>query len=325
MSYRDDLKIYKEKRAKIKKTVVMAAKITVVALAAVLVLTTVMVIVDMASGGQDAVIYDDNSTSSKTKAPTITVPTADGKLYVYEGETVSWRNLVNIPEGCTISVDNTGVNLNKAGVYEVKYTVTNSAGKSTILNVTVIVTEKEYSYSMLMSIIEKKSSTLGITKSMTKREQVEKIYEYANNIPYNKTGSNIPDIDRENWEKDWIREAIITFYENKGDCYSYYSVSKAFFEYFDIKNVGIQRDNSNIPSKEGTHFWSVVNIGTSTDEWYYYDATRLNGTFSIDNSKNGCLMTLEKIQSYEPSYSLSYDFYTFDPTDYPTVSTKELS
>lgn len=332
MSYRDDLKAYKEKREKIKKTAVFAAKITVVVLAAMFVLTTVMVVVDMVSGEQLTSSYDgDSGSGSGSKTPTITVPTADGKIYLYVGETVAWKSLVKVSEGCTVSVDNSSVNLDKTGVYEVKYTATNAIGKSTTLSVTVVVTSQNYSYSLMESTFKKKAESLGITDSMSKKDIVLKVYDYVNspskgadsaNIEFTNE-SNIPDIDRDNWESDWIEEAIRTISTGEGDCYSYYSVSKAFFTVFGIDNRGIMRDPTSTES--GTHFWLIVNIGDEKNEqWYYYDATRLAGKFGEDGNNNGCLMTLSKIQSYKTSKG-GTEFYKFDPSKYPTASTTKVN
>lgn len=338
MSYRDDLRAFRQARDVRKKQIFLLMKITVVLLALVIVATTVLVIAEIASGDSNSFIFnifnfgfnentDEISSAKDRKSPVVSIANGGDTIYVYVGETVSWKNAIKVIDdsSCQISVDNSKVNIDKVGTYTVIYTVTDAAGNTTKFEADVVVTKAEYSYNTLMTVIEKKAASLGITKSMSKKEQVRAIYDYVNdenNISYDRTGSNIPDIDRSNWEVDWVEEAIRTLSKNSGDCYSYYSVSKAFFEYFDIDNIGIQRDNSNIPSKEGTHFWSVVNIGTTTDEWYYYDSTRLAGKFS-DGTNDGCLMTLKKIQSYKPNSNLSYDFYTFDPSKYPTASTKE--
>ncbi len=329
MSYRDDLNAYKKDMEKRRKSVFLAVKITVIALTVAILVTTIFVILDFVGndGGANSgnVGGDGGGAGRDTKPPVITIAGGKEAIFVYVGENVSWKAAVTVTDNSgnyQLKIDNSGVDLDAIGIYTVIYTATDASGNTAKFEAKVVVNKQEYSYDTLMSYIKTKSETLGITSSMSKREIVEKIYGFANGIAYNKVGSNIPNIDRKNWETDWVEEATRTFSEEKGDCYSYYSVSKAFFEYWNIENVGIQRDNSNIPSKEGTHFWFVVNIGTdSNKQWYYYDATRLNGSFS-DGTKNACLITLAKIQSYTPSSNLGYDFYEFDPTKYPTASTK---
>ena len=327
LSYRNDLNAYRAQREKIKKIAVGAAKITVIILAVLFVATTVMVIVDLTSEDTGYVAAN-NDGAAASGAPSITVSTPDGKLYVYVGETVSWRNLVTVSDGCTLSVDNSQVDLDKTGSYVVKYTATNGAGRSTTLEVTVVVTKKEYTYSLMESAFKSKAESLGITSDMSKKEMVLAVYDFVNDpSEKNKDNANIvfkneSNSDRDDWEADWIEEAIRTLNSGQGDCYSYYSVSKAFFTVLGIEHVGIERDPSS--SEEGTHFWMMVNIGEGKNEqWYYYDATRLAGTFD-DGTNNGCLITLSKLQSYRTSKGGS-EFYKFEPTDYPTAETAKVN
>lgn len=306
----------------------LAAKITVVVLAALFILTTVMVILDIA-GGDIGAIYSDGGVDN-TK-PEIDVTTKDGKIYVNVGETVSWRNYVSYPEDCTLKTDNSGVDLSKPGTYTVKYTVKSPSGVSAHKTVTVVVTKGAFPYSTLETTIKNLAVNIGITDGMSKTEKVRKVYDYVNspkkdagnaNIKFTNE-SNVPSIDRSNWEGDWVEEAIRTLNSGEGDCYSYYAVSKAFFTVLGIEHQGIRRDTS-LDGQYGTHFWLVVNVGDSSNpQWYYYDATRLKYTFR-DGTRNACLITLDKLQSYASS-DISYDFYMFDPTKYPTVSKNTLS
>ena len=109
-------------------------------------------------------------------------------------------------------------------------------------------------------------------------------------------------------------------------------MSKAFFEYFGIKSVGIRRDMS-LDAEEGTHFWQIVDIGGG--KWYFYDGTRLAGSFS-DGSHNACLITQEKLSSYKTSKNEDYfyriskvaqclDFSSAGINSYPKVSNEPLN
>ena len=164
---------------------------------------------------------------------------------------------------------------------------------------------------------------------MSKEQQVRKIYDFVNNwISWGSDRSNIMDthgsaFTRDSWMVDWQEEAILSLKSKNGDCYSYYSLSKAFFEYFDIENIGIKRSEKS--TEKGTHFWQVVNIGTKeAPKWYYYDATELAGTFS-DGTDYGCLMTEAKLNSYVTSKG-GRKFYMFDKWEnFPTIETQPLS
>ncbi len=305
----------------------MAIKITICALALCLAVLCILFIVDMATDSGSV------SNSKKDKTPP-TVQLIDGDcIYMYAGETVSFRNKVKVNDDSgafTLDFDSR-VNTEVPGTYSVIYTATDAAGNSTKLTVSVVVTKKDYTYDMLMTRIESLAKQLKITSDMSKQEQVFAVYEYVNSPGKNASAaniyfsneSNVPNIKRENWKSDWIEEAILTLERGEGDCYSYYSVSKAFFEYLGIEHMGIRRDDSR-SNIDGTHFWMVVNIGKNgADSWYFYDATRLAGTFG-DGSNNGCLRTYAELEEYATSKGSYYGFYAFNKSDYPVTATTPI-
>ncbi len=280
----------------------------------------VLLIVDLATDGADDNLGGNGADRQK---PVITLKSGDA-IYMYVGENIAWKSFVNVSDNSgsvTLEPNASRVNKDKEGKYTVTYIATDASGNRTELDVTVIVAKKEYSQTTLMENIAKKATVLGITESMSTEQKVRKIYEYVNSkeTVLFTDESNIPNINRKNWKTDWVEEAARTLESHEGDCYSYYSLSKAFFEYFGIENEGIQREA--VANMEGTHFWSIVNIGNDT--WYYYDATRLAGEFS-DGTKNSCLITLQKLQGYLTS-DKEKGFYNFNPQNYPTASTKELN
>lgn len=336
MSYRDDLKAFAKERSKLIKTVILAVKITAVVLALSLVATTVALIVDVASasgssgkGGSGGVGGSSNS------SPVISLVGGGDTIYVYAGENISWRKYVQATDdedGALTPQIESNVNLDKEGIYTVTFSATDSSGKKTQKTVTVHVTKKEYSYSTLMAIIDQKIAELGIDKLPTTRAKVEAVYTYVNGFLNKGTTvqkqSNTPGVtnNRENWKNDWIEEATRTLQNEKGDCYSYFSLSKAFFIRLGIEHEDIQQDNSKCTIDGiNTHFWCMVNIGTSSNpSWYFYDATRLGGTFS-DGTSNGCLRTREEIDNYKSSpNNPGTGFYAFDDKGYPKTATQSL-
>ena len=204
------------------------------------------------------------------------------------------------------------------------YTASDAAGNKTTLTVPVVVTKKNYTYDILMTAMEQYVKSAKLVDNGDKTQLIFDIYAHVNSALTIKftNESNVPNIDRANWQSDWIEEAMLVMTSHAGDCYSYYSLSKALFEYFDIENIGIQRDKSGT-NMSGTHFWSMVNIGTkSAPKWYFYDATRLAGHFE-DGSRDGCLRTAAELQNYVTKNSSDYGFYAFDSAGYPkTQSTK---
>ena len=333
LSYRDDLKAFANQRSKLIKTVILAVKITVVALALAIVATTVTVIVDVASASGSPNKGAFGGGGNSNSAPVISLVDGGDVIYVYAGENISWRKYVQAiddEDGTLTPQIESNVNLDKEGIYSLTFSATDSSGKKTQKTVTVHVTKKEYSYSTLMAIIDQKIAELGIDKLPTTKEKVEAVYAYVNSSLNKGTQvqaqSNTPGVtnNRKNWRNDWIEEATRTLQIEKGDCYSYFSLSKAFFVRLGIEHEDIQQDNSKCTIDGiNTHFWCMVNIGTSSNpSWYFYDATRLGGTFS-DGTANGCLRTREEIDNYKPNKS-GTGFYAFDDKDYPKTATKSL-
>lgn len=327
LNYKEILASYAASNKRRRKQMVAAIKTTVCALVLCLATLCVLFIVDLVGGG------DGGRVNSKDKTPP-TIQLINGDcIYMYAGETVSFRNKVRVNDdsgAVTLDFDSR-VNVNVPGTYDVIYTATDAAGNVSKLAVRVVVTKQDYTYGMLMSRVESLVKRLGITSQMSKQEQIFAVYNFVNSPDKTKYDANIffsdesntPNIDRANWQSDWIEEAIRTLDSGEGDCYSYYSVSKACFEYLGIENMGIRRDESQ-SNMSGTHFWLIVNIGKgNADEWYFYDATRLGGKFQ-DGTRNGCLRTYAELEGYVPTDSSEYGFYAFDGSAYPKTATTPI-
>ena len=254
--------------------------------------------------------------SKKDETPPKITATSGSTVVGYVGESPTYKRYVKVTddtdENPQLAINNSKVDINKEGSYTVLYQAKDEAGnKSEIFKLTYVVKSKEYSEAKLMDMIAEKVDEIGITDGMSKQKKVEKIFNYVHNLFKYSDDSNIPNIDRNKWKTDWIEEAIRTIKDEAGDCYSYYSLSKAFFEYYDIENIGIMRSPDS--TLEGTHYWSVVNIGENgEDRWYYYDATRLAGSFG-DGSNSACLITQETLNTHKTSKGAT-DFYLMSKT-----------
>ena len=333
MSYRSDKEKMKKDAKAHRDSVFFFIKWTFVVFAA-------MLLVFCATLAFDAIFGLDKPASKQdADAPVISqnfnisgFETFDGGVVGYVGQTPTFKKFITVfdPNDSepTVSIDHS-VDPNVEGTYRVNYTVENASGQVAYFSLDYVVKKAEYSDAVLMARIEELAASLGITKSMTKVEQVRKIYSYVNSSSTVKftDESNIPNIDRSKWESDWREEAVRGLESHVGDCYTYYAISKAFFEYFGIENVGIKRaENYEGAEDDGTHFWSAVNVGENgSDKWYYYDATRLNGYFNGDKSdNNACLITEEKLKSHRTSKGDDYFYRMVKPTGFPKISTEEL-
>ncbi len=260
-----------------------------------------------------------------TEAPVISAPVS---ITGYIGEAVAYRKDVNVTDNCfgfdpdtDLTVDSSAVDTSRVGSYKAVYTAKDKAGNTSSCEVTVNIYAEKIGVDKLMAKIESLSATLGITKSMSKEEQVKRIYEYVNSPALSASGANIRFTNESNTDRsDWVLEAYRTLELGVGDCYSYFAASKAFFEYFGIENRDIQR-SAGVTTQEGTHFWSMVNIGSEkSPRWYYYDATRLA---KKHRTGSGCLFTEAQLSDYNTN--INEGFLTFDHTGYPSAAVVKIN
>ena len=343
MSYRKDKEQMNEEMNLHKKRVMRVIEITFILFAVALLALAITFAVGLFKDGIFATEKDETAPSISAREGTTVIG--------YLGESPTFKKYVtvsdDVDEEPQLAIDSSKVDINKEGSYSVRYQAKDAAGnKSKVFTITYVVKNRQYSEDKLTSMIEELAKDLGITKNMSTVEQVRAVYNFVNNKISWSGGigeSNIPGIDRNNWKTDWIEEAIrtIELYNDgdcEGDCYSYYAVSKAFFEYFGIKHVGIRRDMSlddqedSNGDRKGTHFWLIVDIGGG--KWYYYDGTRLARPFN-DGTKNACLITQEKLDSYVTSSGGTYfykisktnaclDFSSAGISSFPKISTDTL-
>lgn len=335
MSYRSDKEKMKKEAAEYRNKLLFITKITFLAFASLLVIFCITLGLSKLFGGGSG------SKGKDTIPPSISqnfdiqgFDTFNGGVVGYVGQVPTFKKFILVSddtdEAPVISNIEHHVDNNTEGTYTVKYTVEDASGNVSYFTLQYVVKKAEYSHELLMQTIAELAAELNITKDMTKVEQVRAIYKYVNassTVRFTDE-SNIPNIDRSKWQSDWREEAVLGLESHEGDCYTYYAISKAFFEYFGIENIGIKRaENYEGAEDDGTHFWSVVNVGEGNqDLWYYYDATRLSGYFNGDKSdNNACLITENKLKTHKTSKGGTYFYRMVKPANFPTVSNQELS
>ena len=329
MSYKSDKENMQKQVQAHRATVLSIIKITFVAFAVLLLAFCVTAILSKLFGWGIISGADKKSPSISQNMKIEGFEVYNGGVVGYVGVTPTFKKFVSVfddtDEMPTLAVEH-NVDINTVGSYTVKYTATDASGNSSNKTLVYEVKKAEYSLSELMAIVEDKAAELGISKDMSKEAQVRAIYAYVNNAIEFTDESNVPKVDRSKWQSDWLEEAVRGFESLDGDCYTYYSISKAFFEYFGIENYGIKRaENYEGAEEDGTHFWSAVNVGEGEDRWYYYDATRLNGYFNGKRSdKNACLITEAKLKTHKTSDGETYFYKMTKSSDFPTISTEEL-
>lgn len=225
------------------------------------------------------------------------------------GEAVAYRDGVTVTDDCdgaiTLTIDDSKVDTSTVGEYPVVYTATDRTGKTTTVETKVCVYDDRVTEEMLWEKLDPIIEDLGL-HGMNKVTQIEEIWNYVHdrkNVRYEGTSR----------KGDWVRGAYDALEKKGGDCFTYYSLSKAFFERLGIENKDIFKPASD--GKTNSHYWSMVNIGTAdAPVWYYYDSTRVE-----DQSWEAYLLTdsqMTYLRSERP------DLYDTDLSGYPKTGTR---
>jgi len=263
------------------------------------------------------------SVITDTERPSIVV---ENEIVGYIGEGIAYKNSVRVTDNCfgvKLEVDSSDVDMEKEGTYVAVFTATDAAGNKTEAIVPVHIRGVRVTEEMLNELIA--DVVKDWKKTTDKKELCKMIYEYVNDPTASASSANFTYVGHSNDEsrEDFRREAYLTLKNGQGDCYSYFSLSKALFEYFGLENKDIERTKG---LTKDTHFWNMVNIGSEANpRWYFFDATRFAGKFTLGGN-NGCLMTAAQLESYKPSSSgYGNNYYAFDSESYPKTETSIIN
>lgn len=190
------------------------------------------------------------------RTPPQIIGTRDKTVYIGDG--VAYRKGVSVTDNkdqdLDFTVDSSGVNLKKAGVYQVIYTAVDKAGNVAKVTRTVTVIKLTVTEDMVYEQADKILAKI-LTDDMTKLEKAEAIYHWIkSNVGY--TG----DSDK----TDWLAEAYRAMTDKEGDCFTYYAVAQALLTRAGIDNMQVTRLGG-----KTKHFWNLVNCG---DGWYHFDS-----------------------------------------------------
>ena len=233
-------------------------------------------------------------------------------LMAYVGDTaVAYYTGVSVSDNCggnlTLRADYAAVDLTQEGVYPVTYYATDHVGNVSMTEIYLHVYKEEITLEMLYAEIDPIIVQKGWAY-LSKAEQAKAIFWYVH------TEAGISYVDTSD-KTDWVREAYLCQINRKGDCFSYFALSKAFFERLGIENLDVQRLSG---FTDDTHYWSMINIAAKGEatRWYHYDATRVRGV-----SESSALLTDAQIQIF--SEQRPY-FYYYDTSKYPASATEIL-
>lgn len=250
-------------------------------------------------------ILSDSSGNQTRLSVTVTVkedkepPVISGAkdLVVTIGDSISYKKGITVTDNkdkkLSFSVNNSEVNLKKAGSYTVTYTAEDTAGNQAKRTIQVEVKEAQITEEQLFKQCDKVLDKI-LKTDMTKREEAYAIYRWIKkNIGYSGTSD----------KSDWITEAYRGLTEYTGDCFTYYAVAQALLTRAEIDNMCVTRVGGRTK-----HYWNLVNCG---DGWYHYDSC------PNKDHKETFMMTDKEAKEYTNIRGNNY--YTFDKSLYPAT------
>lgn len=221
-------------------------------------------------------------------------------LTAFVGDTISYKANVKVTDNCDkkikLEVDNSDVDPENPGVYDLIYTATDRAGNMAEEKTRITIKEKPENFVELTDVQKEADAVLAgiITDDMTKKEKAEAIYNWVrSNLSYVNSSE----------KESWTNGAYQGFTTNKGDCFIYYATAKALLEQVGIPNIDVEKSDTS----HSRHYWSLVDVG---DGWYHFDTTprQAGGRFF--------LLTDDEILEYSKKHKNSH---IFDRSLYPAT------
>lgn len=235
--------------------------------------------------------------AAEDKEPPVIVGVKE--ITVPAGSSVSYKRGVDVTDNwdkeVVFTVDNSQVDLYKAGDYPITYIAVDRAGNTAEVTTTLHVEEptvntatEELVNSMADDLLEEIT-----TDSMSQYEVAKAIFDWVHeNIGY---ADNSP-------KEDWVKGAYRGLKEHQGDCFVYAMTSKCLLTRAGIKNMDIEK----IPART-THYWNLIDLG---DGWYHFDNTRRKDGHSFFYCSDAEIM----------EYSRKHDgSHNYDPARYPDI------
>jgi len=263
---------------------------------------TVVVILTDAAGNVTEIT---SSLLSDSEAPVIT---GAKNLEAYVGSTVSYKKGISVTDNAdakpALEIDNSAVDLAKAGVYDVTYRATDAAGNTATVTVQLTVREKPENFVEPEVIYARVDAILAkfIRDDMTDREKAEAIYVWTRRDTGHLTYGSAPH------REDWLQTANEFLDVRKGDCFYFFAIQKLMFERLGIPTI----DARKVKNFEGdsNHFWLLVSVdGGKT--YYHFDNVW---------SKALCLVTDAELDAFSDAvdshpFNRNKDLYPATPTE----------
>jgi hypothetical protein len=246
-----------------------------------------------------------------------TAPVISGTrdMVVYAGDAVSYRSGVTVSDDIdtkpTLSIDNSKVDLNKPGTYQVTYTARDAAGNTTSVTITLTVREMQDGFVAPEVIYAKADAILAqfIREDMTDREKVEAIYVWSRRDTGHLTYGSAPKgFDHES--ADWLQTAyqLLNRDVSKGDCFFFFAVQKLLLQRLNIPTIDCEK----IYDGNSHHYWLLVSVDGGKS-YYHFDNVW---------SKSLCLVTDAELDAF--SAAIDSNPFNRNPNLYPATPTEKL-
>lgn len=229
----------------------------------------------------------------------------------FVGDSITYKDGVSVTDDQTkdpvLTVDNSAVRPQTPGVYPVTYTATDAVGNKTSVTVNFTIKERPSGYKEPEEAYEYARPILeSITKEgMSQAEVAAAIYNWVK--------LNIGWYDHSNKENGWAAGAVEGFMQRRGDCFTYYAVTKALLDVAEIPNLDIVKVVTPQTS-QSSHYWSLVDVG---DGWYHIDCTPRANNYT----DSFFLFTDEEMLAYSRKHK---NCFNFDLEAYPPRATESV-
>lgn len=243
-----------------------------------------------------------------------------GDRSIYLGDGISYRSGVTLRDNCdgavSLTIDSSAENLTAEGSFPVVYIATDAAGNRTVVEITVWVYRESVTEAMLYNKVDRLIAEKINTKAPL-RTQATQVYDFVHSHVLYGADSD---------KTDWVRAAYDGIRTGQGDCFTYFAISKAFFNRLGIESMDVRRIEGISIQR---HYWNFVNIGTADAPiWYHFDACPIKG----ETARFGCLLTDSQVDAYtaartmeENGRTVTHFFYAYDKSLYPASATEIIN
>lgn len=179
--------------------------------------------------------------------------------YCYIGQAVAYFAEVFAEDNCDfevpVEVDNSSVDIHSAGKYDITYTATDSSGNTVEKSCKLTFVEETINDEELSAAAHVVLQEIT-TEDMSIGQKAYEVFKYVKkHIKYNGHSNTT----------DWKYEAYNGITAGRGDCFTFYAVTKCLMEEIGAKTMCVERYGG---SKDTDHYWLLVNLGTG---WYHVD------------------------------------------------------